>query len=272
MGLEPVVGEHVLSVQGHTAGSDEERAGDINAFIADDGIKALLCVTGGTGALPLLPNIDFENLVRAEKIFVGADDNNVIAIAAAEKGLVTFYGPNLDDIKTKSQMEHFRDYLFGESKSTKEIVAATKCGEFNFNKDYVPVFGVAEGKLVGGNLTALTSLFGTPFQPALADRLLLVDDRDERNDILDRWFTMLHVSGELEKTKAVILGPFENCDSRGSYNLLSIEDDLGERLVALKKASRFDFPIGGCSLVPIGVKARFDSRAGTLTFLESIFA
>jgi muramoyltetrapeptide carboxypeptidase len=212
-------------------------------------------------------------MATSGKVFIGADDNNAISIAAnAVENLVTFYGPNLDDINNRAQMERFRDFLINKGESTGSISVSTKGGDFDFCADYIPVPGLAEGPLLGGNLTALTSLFGTDFVPSFLDALLFIDDRDERTDILDRWFTMLQISNQLEKTTGIILGPFENCDSRGSFNLLSLEDDLADRLKALNKPCRFDFPIGQSSVTPIGPRARFDATNGRLDFLESIFA
>src|ERR1700677_4002797 len=146
MGFVPVVGKHVMSCQGHSAGADEERHEDINSFIADDSIAAIFCLTGGVGALALVDRIDYKRMASGQKCFVGADDNNVIGIAAGVKaGLVTFYGPNLDDIKHRWQMEAVRDYLCGKSQQCHELNASKSSGDFDFSRDYIPVAGVAEG-------------------------------------------------------------------------------------------------------------------------------
>lgn len=277
MDFVPVVGQHCMACLGHLAGSDEQRLHDFNGFVGDVSIAAIFCLTGGSGALALIDKIDFKTMAAAGKIFVGGDDNNAISIAAnAKENLVTFCGPNLDEINSRTDMELFRDFLINKDENknerTRSISVSTKNGEFDFCADYIPVPGVAEGSLLGGNLTALTSLLGTGFAPDLTDALLFIDDRDERTDILDRWFTMLVISNQLVNTTGIILGPFENCDSRGSFNLLSLEEDLSQRLIALNKPCRFDFPIGKTAMVPTGPKARFDATNGSLEFLESIFA
>lgn len=145
-------------------------------------------------------------------------------------------------------------------------------GRLQVDYKFVPVGGRVEGPLVGGNLTALTGLMGTPFQPLLEGAILYLEDVNEHNDMLDRWFTTLYVSGVLKKVVGVAFGDFDNCGARDSYNLLSLEDLFGDRLKELEKPSCFGFPFGQSArskTIPMGVRARLDAEAGTIAFLES---
>lgn len=271
MGFVPVVGAHVLEVKGHTAGSVSERVDDFNKFLKDETISALFCITGGFGSLSLLPYIDLSAIERSPKIIVGGGENTAIVVGLYSRtGLITFHGPNLQDINSEASFVSFKSALTGNS-NLEPIVAATVDSAWSEAHSHVAVEGIGQGHLLGGNLTGLTSLFGTEFEPELGGSVLFLTDHDERNDIIDRWFTTLYVSGQLEKVKAVALGYFDNCGNKGSFNMLSIEDSCAERLVQLSLPSIFDFPIAGgaCPTVPIGVSSALDTRRRTLEFLQA---
>lgn len=271
LGFVPVVGANVLEINGHSAGSDEQRLADFNSFLADDSIAGIFCLTGGFGALPLVGRLDYEAMRRHPKVIVGGDENTVLLLAAySQAELVCFHGPNLDEVKTEDCFTKLK-YAVTNNKPLISIDGATVGSAWEMKGKYVPYEGTVHGTLVGGNLSALTSLFGTPFQPSLRDGLLFLTDRDERHDILDRWFTTLYLSGELSQVKGAALGYFDNCGSKGSYNLLSLEDLFGERLQQLNVPSCFDFPIAGgpdCPTVPIGIRVKFATSGSKLDFLE----
>ncbi|CAN5627947.1 LD-carboxypeptidase [soil metagenome] len=271
MGFKPVVGAHVLEIKGHTAGSVGQRVDDFNKFLKDDSISALFCITGGFGGLSLLPHLDLGAISRNPKVIVGGGENTTIVLALHSRtGLITFHGPNLEEIKTETSFVSFKSALTNQS-TLEPIVAATIDSAWSEMHSHVAVEGIGQGHLLGGNLTGLVSLFGTEFEPDLRGSVLFLTDHDERNDILDRWLTTLYVSGQLERVKAVALGYFDNCGNKGSFNMLSIEDSCAERLVQLSLPSIFDFPVAGgaCPTVPIGVSAALDTRRMVLDFLQA---
>ncbi len=237
----------------------------------DDAISALFCITGGFGGLSLLPNLDFKAIERNPKVIVGGGENTAVVLGLHSRtGLITFHGPNLEDVKSETSFVSFKSALTNQS-NLEPIVAATVDSAWSETHSHVAVEGIGQGHLLGGNLTGLASLFGTEFEPELAGSVLFLTDHDERNDILDRWFTTLYVSGQLEKVKAVALGYFDNCGNKGSFNMLSVEDSCAERLVELSLPSIFDFPIAGgaCPTVPIGVNCALDTRRKMLEFLQA---
>jgi|688.fasta_scaffold373425_2 muramoyltetrapeptide carboxypeptidase len=271
MGFKPVVGEHVLEVKGHSAGSVAQRVEDFNKFLSDDSISAILCITGGFGGLSLLPYLDFAAVQRNPKVIVGGGENTTIVLGVhTRSGLITFHGPNLDDIKSEQSFVSYKSTLTSNS-NLPPLLADTVDSAWSENHSHVPLEGVGQGHLLGGNLTGLASLFGTDFEPDLNGAVLFLTDHDERNDILDRWFTTLYVSGQLEKAKAVALGYFDNCGNKGSFNILSIEDLFSERLLELSIPSIFDFPIAGGSspTVPIGISVALETRRKRLEFLQA---
>ena len=268
MGYVPVVGENLLAINGYMAGTDEERVADLNSFINDQSIRAIFCITGGYGSLRLLNAVDYDALVRDPKIIVGGDENTCLLNAIYGKtGLVCFHGPNLDRISTEAINNELKSVLT-EVKLLQPILPVQ-----SFPPGFVfsPKRGTASGVLLGGNLTALFSLVGTSYQPDFHDKILFLEDRNERNDVLERWFTSLILSGELDKVQAIVLGVFENCGPGNSLNLLSLVDIFEERLKQVEKPSCFGMAIGQtnqCRFVPIGVRANVDTNTGTIEFLE----
>ncbi|MBI4532555.1 MAG: LD-carboxypeptidase [Candidatus Melainabacteria bacterium] len=271
LGFRPVLGKHVLSMHGHMAGTNEQRLEDFMTFIDDDSVAGLFCITGGFGSIHLLPNLNYSLIAAKPKVLIGGNDNTHLLLAIhARSNLMVLYGPNLDEISTKYTFEIFKEALTAPTPLSP--ISATVVNDLVLETFYTPVEGLAEGTLIGGNLTALVSLMGTPYQPKMENKILFLEDKNERNDILDRWFTTLYVAGVLEQVKAVALGQFANCGTKGAYNMLSLEDLLGDRLKSLGKPACFGLPIGAgsnASVVPIGIYASFNAAKGCLEFTES---
>lgn len=273
MGLTPVLGSHVLNVHGCMAGTDDERLFDLSQFLEDDSIAGIFCLTGGFGSMHLLPKLDFEAITRHPKVILGSDDNTHLLLALNKcSGLVTFHGPNLDRLSSGYAFDRLKDAVMSKTR-LKPISAADLAGvEIGDGHPHTPVPGTADGAVLGGNLSCLVSLMGTPYEPDLEGSILFLEDTNERIDILDRWFTTLYVSGKLARTSAVALGIFDNCNSKDSHNLLSLEDLFGDRLKRMKRTSCFGLPIGQsgrAATIPVGVKARLDASRGVLEIAES---
>lgn len=272
MGFLPVVGKQVLNTHGYMAGSDDERLEDIHNFIKDDSIAGIFCVTGGYGSLRLLADLDYKSISKHPKVFVGCDDNTSLLLAIfAKTGLITFHGPNLDQLNAKYSYD--RLYEAVTNRKTMQSISVQDVNEDSLVADFVfsPFAGNASGKILGGNLTAMLSLLGTPFEPDFTGSILFLEDRDERNDFLDRWFTTLCVSGIIKKSAAITFGEFVNCTAKDQFNLLSLEDLFGDRLMAMKKPSCFGLPLGQgkkSATVPLGALVQFDAANGKIEFLE----
>ncbi|MDZ4836263.1 MAG: LD-carboxypeptidase [Candidatus Melainabacteria bacterium] len=268
MGYVPVVGKNVLAINGYMAGTDVDRISDLNKFVQDQSVKAILCITGGYGTLRLIDQIDYDSMIKKPKIIVGSDDNTSLLTAINHvTGLVCFHGPNLDCISTAEVQNDLQQALTAVT----ALRPIETLDSFPSDFVYAPMPGTAEGALMGGNLTALFSLMGTKYQPDFSDKVLFLEDKNERNDVLERWLTSLHLSGELAKVNAVVMGAFEHCGTGSASNMLSLEEIFEERLSGLKKLIGFRMAIGQtskCRYVPIGIRARVDTKLGRLEFLE----
>jgi muramoyltetrapeptide carboxypeptidase len=272
MGLVPVTGKNVLNVHGFMAGTDSERLSDLRHFLHDPSIAGIFCITGGYGAIHLLPFLDYKGMADNPKVIVGGEENSVLLNAIFERaGLVTFYGPNLEDVKTSQTFSNLQ-----QSVTTHEtfapVTAFVDGSDSRFEASfYCAVEGDVEGHLIGGNLTSLVSLLGTPFEPRMSGSILFLDDVHEQTGILDRWFTTLYLAGHLQTCKGVALSLFENCGPKDSINMLSVMDMFSDRLKYLDKPSCFGLPFGqtrNTQVVPLGINGRLFAAAGRLEFAE----
>jgi muramoyltetrapeptide carboxypeptidase len=273
MGFKPVVGKHVLSTHGFTAGTDEQRLSDLHSFIEDDSIAALFCLSGGYGSLRLLPHLDFKGIERSRKLFVGSDDASCLLNAIhAATGLVCLHAADLEQIKTRDVFDRLKTAVTSTSALPPLVAPQSGDALLTAKQDfYCCVEGTAEGKLVGGNLTSFITLMGTPYQPDMNGKIIFLEDLGEQNGILDRWFTTLYLSGDLQYASAVAFGSFKDCSPKNSDSMLSVMDMFGDRLQYLGKTSCFGLPFGQQDEsypLAIGVNARLKAAEGKLEFLE----
>ncbi len=269
MGFEPVVGRHVLSTHGYTAGTAQERVSDFCQALSDPTIHAIWAITGGFGSIHLLQDLPYESFKENPKIVMGCDDVSHLLLALHKKtGVVTFNAPNLDRIDNKEIFDRVKKALTSHDHPHEVTHHDKVLNDFC----YSPIEGIGKGKVVAANLTALVSLFGTAYEPNLEGAVLVLEDRAERNDILDRWLSTLYISGKLSHVTAVAFGQFEDCDTRGAFNMLSFEELASDRLSTLRIPCCFGLPFGQsaeCFVVPIGIVGVLDTTKGKLTFTES---
>ncbi|MFF7352413.1 MULTISPECIES: S66 peptidase family protein [Streptomyces] len=262
--LDPVVGPHVLDRHaelGYLAGTDADRAADLQNAWCDPAVDAVLCARGGYGAQRMVDLLDWDALRAAgPKVFVGFSDVTVLHEAFATRlGLATLHGPvaaGVDFIKNDRTQEHLRATLFAP-----ETVRTLASG----GTALVP--GRARGVTLGGCLCLLAAELGTPHaRPSAAGGLLCLEDVGEETYRLDRYLTQLLRAGWLEEVRGVLLGSWRNC-SRYAH----IRPLLADRLGGLGVPVVEEFGFGHCAgalTIPFGVAAELDAEAATLTLDE----
>jgi muramoyltetrapeptide carboxypeptidase len=259
--LDPVVAPHVLDRHGeldYLAGTDADRAADLQRAWCDPSVAAVLCARGGYGAQRMVDLLDWEAMRAAgPKVFVGFSDVTVLHQAFATRlGLVTLYGPaaaGVDFIKSARAQEQLRATLFAPETVRRLTSAGTAL---------VP--GRARGVTLGGCLSLLSSDLGTPHARAGArGGVLLIEDVGEQPYRIDRMLTQLLRSGWLDGVGAVALGSWAGC---GPYE--GLRPVFVDRLGGLGVPVVEEFGFGHCpeaSTVPFGVMAELDADTGTLT-------
>jgi len=262
--LDPVVTPHVLDRHGelgYLAGSDADRAADLQAAWCDPAVDAVLCARGGYGAQRMVDLLDWDAMRAAgPKVLVGFSDVTTLHQAFATRlGLVTLYGPaaaGADFVKNALAQEHLRATLL----APETVRTLTSRGPA-----LVP--GRARGVTLGGCLSLLATDLGTRHARSGArDGLLLIEDVGEQPYRVDRLLTQLLRTGWLDGVRGIVLGSWESC---GPYDVLRTV--LAERLGGLGVPVVEEFGFGHCEgalTVPFGVAAELDTEAGTLTLDE----
>lgn len=262
--LDPVVAPHVLDRHGtfeYLAGSDADRAADLQSAWCDPAVDAVLCARGGYGVQRMADLLDWEAMRAAgPKVFVGFSDVTALHEAfAARLGLATLHGPmaaGTDFIKNARAQEHLRATLFAP-----ETVRTITSG----GTALVP--GRARGVTLGGCLCLLAAELGAPHaRPSAAGGLLCLEDVGEETYRLDRYLTQLLRAGRFDGVRGVLLGSWVDCGTPDRVRAL-----LADRLGGLGVPVAEDFGFGHCEgalTIPFGVAAELDADAGTLTLDE----
>ncbi|MBI1356015.1 MAG: LD-carboxypeptidase [Acidobacteria bacterium] len=276
LGYKVKAGRHLFSRTDYLAGSDEERAADLQAAFEDDAVDAVFCIRGGYGAQRILPYLDFDAIGKNPKILLGFSDITALLGSIQRRtGLVTFHGPTA--LRTWSEYA-----LGGLRKVLVEPSAPVRLAEpppfearpgkvERENRLTTIVGGKARGKLAGGNLTLLSTLLGTPYAPDFTGKILFIEDVDESPYRIDRMLTHLWLAGVFEACAAVAVGKFTE-SKPGSGRSRSLEEILRDRLEPLGKPALRGLMIGhvdDLATIPVGAEAELDADAGTLTLLET---
>lgn len=245
------------------AGSDAERAADLNALaMADELPDIVLAIRGGYGATRLLAQLHYdalrERLDGSSTVLVGHSDFTALQLALhAQSGLCTFSGPMLGaDFGAEALSEFTWRHFWDTVRAPSARVEWTTASELELD---------VEGPLWGGNLAVLCSLIGTPYFPAIDGGILFVEDVGEPPFRIERLLYQLHLSGVLGRQRALLLGDFSQCRPSAYDNGY----DLADSFAQIRRASGVPvlggLPIGHepdkCTL-PFGAPARLRVAGG----------
>jgi muramoyltetrapeptide carboxypeptidase len=275
LGLVPKLAPHVRDRYGYLAGSDKDRAADINQFFQDPQIAALLPIRGGWGCSRILPYLDYEVIRQNPKIIIGFSDiTSLILGINARTQLVTFHGPHGLTSWRTSQTDSFRRVLFAGESVT---IANPKDGDDSDrlmqvkNRIQTITPGIAKGKLIGGNLSVLSGIVGSPYLPNMAGAILFLEDTGENIYRLDRLMTHLKIAGVFDKLAGFIFGQCPGCTPDADYGSLTLEEVVWDCIQPLKIPAFYGAAIGHVENIvtlPIGLKVEIDAKAGTIKMLE----
>ena len=252
-------GAGVFERRRYLAGDDARRLGELEAALADPGIRAVFCARGGYGATRLLMRLAGRVPPGPPKPLVGFSDITALHLWLQAHGRISIHGPVLTQLGRLTEATAARLFALLES----ALPAAALSGTASY------VGGTAQGPLVGGNLSVLTRMLGTPFMPPLDGAILLLEDQGERPYRLDRMWTHLQLAGVFARVRGIALGSFTACEETGA-NYTS-DEVLRDLAASTGLPCAAGFPIGHGDVnepVPLGVRVRLDATAASLTFLE----
>ena len=217
-GIEVVIGSTIGLDNNQLAGTDEQRAADFQAQLDNPNIKAIWCVRGGYGTVRMIDLLDFTKFKQSPKWIVGFSDVTVLHSHLNTMGYQSIHGIMPVSSKASEEAkETLRKALFGE-----HLEYTVPCE--NMNR-----LGTAKGELVGGNLSILYSLLGSPSAIDCSDKILFIEDLDEYLYHIDRMMMNLKRNGCLESLKGIIVGGMTKMNDNEvpwGKNALEIIDDV----------------------------------------------
>ncbi|WNF20996.1 LD-carboxypeptidase [Mesobacillus jeotgali] len=266
LGLNYKLGKSLYSEYGYLAGDDEARLSDLNEMFLDDEIKAIICAGGGYGTARIASALDYNAIKNNPKIFWGYSDITFLHTAIRQQtGLITFHGPMLaSDIGKEGANQVSKD-TFQQLFVPVELNYDSSISQI---EELVP--GSAEGPLVGGNLSLLSSSMGTPFEIDTKGKILLIEDINEEPRAVDRMLNQLYMAGKLQQSAGIIIGDFNNCVPERELSL-SLEEVIDHYIQLAGRPALKGFNMGHCSPhigVPLGATASMDTKEKTL-YVES---
>jgi muramoyltetrapeptide carboxypeptidase len=273
LGLKVQVGGHVLDRHGYLAGQDVDRAADINRFFADPAVRAVLPLRGGWGASRLLPSLDYDIIRRNPKVVLGYSDITALHMAiAAKTGLITFHGPNGMGRWDEFSVSWVRRVLFDGEAVTLENLHDK--GEFlvqTENRVQTITPGTARGRILGGNLTVLTAIIGSPYVPDFTGAILFVEDVGEDIYRIDRMLTTLKLAGILDRIRGFVWGTCSECEPGSGFGSLTFEEVFADHIAPLKIPAWQGAMIGHRTpqfTIPEGIEVEIDATVGRIRMLE----
>lgn len=221
----------------YRSGTIQDRADELNELIRNPEIKMIMSTIGGTNSNALLPYLDYDAFKKNPKIMIGYSDATAILLGIyAQTGIPTFYGPAL--VPSFGEFEPFLDHTYDyfkemliEEQSLPYIIPTppiwtdeplnweVKTGDkVQRDNEWVCVNeGVAQGRLVGGNLNAMYGIWGSPYMPDIQQGdIILLEDTMKTASVVEKNFTLLKLNGVFEKVSGILLGKHELFDNQGT--------------------------------------------------------
>lgn len=258
---------------GYLSGSDAERSDDLNALFADPSVNAILCLDGGYGSGRLLDKLDYPMIATHAKPLIGFSDITALQIALYEKShLASVHGPLGVTLASKPVSSYSWQSLLRLLRERK----LSPHPDFPLHTRLMPLIsGTAEGRLIGGNLSIIASLVGTPYALQGKDAILFLEDINEPSYKIDRMLNQLWQSGLLRDVNGIIFGYFTNCSyDEGDFTTQEILQHYAD---LAKKPTACGLPVGhdmNNMSLPVGTSVclQVTNTATSLSFTSRFFS
>lgn len=271
LGYRVKLGKYINKVYGYLAGTDQERTDDIHEMFADRSVKAIVAVRGGYGTPRLLPLLNYPLIKKNPKILVGYSDLTGLQLAIFKKtGLVTFSGP-MAGVEMWKEIDPFTEEHFWGIVTSKKKFGAIRNPE---GKDLKTLnSGTASGRLLGGNLSLITAIAGSPYIPSFKNSLLFIEEIEEECYRFDRMMNHLRITNILKDTKGVIVGELTDVKASDTTKpFLTVDQIVNDYLKPLNKPVVTGLVYGHIPrklTMPVGIKGTLNANKRSLTFDEA---
>jgi muramoyltetrapeptide carboxypeptidase len=236
-------------------------------MFADKEVKGIWCLRGGYGCTRIIPYLDYKLIRKNPKIFIGYSDVTALLLAfEREAGLMGIHG-------AVASSSIFSDYTFNVNQ---QMLFEMK-GNYTYkvkpqsDKDHTDIYiinkGIAQGKLVGGNLSLLTSLIGTKYEPIYKNKIVFIEEVGEKPYKVDRMITQLLNGTDIKKAAGIIFGVFADCEAKPDESSFTLKETLINAFSQMNIPSMYGFPFGhvtDITSLPIGAEAVFSTESQEL--------
>jgi muramoyltetrapeptide carboxypeptidase len=270
----------LFAADGYLAGPDKRRAKELMQAFLDPEVDAIFPGTGGYGTMRIFDRLDFEEIRAHPKIVIGFSDITALHLALnRQAGLVSFHTPNpMWGLGSEEGMTSFTEESFWKALLADDEVAGNGYTIDIPSDAPQPTTigkGKAVGRLVGGNLSMISALEGTPYAIDTRDAILLIEDVREAPYRIDRMLRQLQLSGKLQTLRGAVLGQFTRNYDREEDQMtedprFTVDGVLEQYFGPLKIPVLANFPVGhhpyNASL-PLGAQVEVDADRGVLRVL-----
>lgn len=275
LGFKVREGANLRAVFGNYGGSVQQRCDDLHAMFRDPEVKAIWCIRGGSGCISLLSSLDYRLMRAHPKILIGYSDITALHLALhRHAGLVSFHGPVASSGFSDYSNRHMLAVLMDPQPSY-TIPMAPENAERALAEPHFAVrtatHGQATGALMGGNLSMVSALAGTPYAAGYRKALLFLEEVNEAPYRIDRWLTQLDLAQGLRHAAGVMVGICDNCVPQDDEPSLTLAETLDLHLKPLLVPAVSGYSFGHIRnqfTLPIGITARLDTLRQTVTLLE----
>lgn len=243
-GFKVILPANLFRKDGYLAGSDEERAAELNAALRDPKVRAIFPCRGGYGLTRILDRIDYAALRKNPRVLIGYSDLTALHLAvAAQAKVITFHAP----MPESSLWRDDGEYAYAHASLWRAICLSRYQGAkgpgyvLDLPRSAAPqrlVGGKAQGRLVGGNLSLICATLGTPYAIQARGNILFVEDTGEAPYRVDRYFSQLRLAGVLADAAGIIVGDFARTDVK------EVEKIVRGYCSSLKQPVLMNFPVG----------------------------
>jgi muramoyltetrapeptide carboxypeptidase len=254
-GFRPVLGKHVGGRHAFLAGTDRERLEDLNALAADPDIQAIWCARGGYGSARIVEGLDYEALRRHPKSIIGYSDITVLQSAVFRRlRLASWQGPLVVELGNPA--------AFDEASLWSAVTGDGRDLSWSLPQASVARAGKGSGPLVGGCLSIVVALIGTPYEVPMDGAVLFWEEVNEEPFRIDRMLGRLRQSGRLKNLSGMVVGRLVNCQSKDPQSDMPLLEILETHLAGTDYPVVVDFPAGHCpgkTTLPFGRSVTLDT-------------
>jgi muramoyltetrapeptide carboxypeptidase len=269
LGFRVIIPKNLFRRERYLAGSDDERAAELNAAFRDPDVRAIFPCRGGYGLMRILSRLDYEAIRNDPKIITGYSDLTALHMAIARHSrVITFHSPMPQNSLYRDDGDHayassnFWRLVRGEGFAVSSEIELPKGRAMPVKL----VGGRATGRLMGGNLTLICSTLGTPYAVEPAGNILLIEDTGEAPYRVDRMFAQLRLAGILDQVAGLLVGTFDETDVNG------VDTVVRDHCARLKIPVILNFPVGHTpfnATLPHGGLVELDADALRVRLVEN---